>query len=97
MNDWGSGATVNVTVKNNGAATIDGWELIFSFPGDQQITNLWCAQYTQSGATVTVTNEAWNGTIPPGGTVSFGFNLSYSGSNAKPTAFKLNGVPCRVQ
>ena len=96
MNDWGSGATVNVTVKNNGTVTIDGWELVFSFPGNQKITNLWCAQYTQSGATVTVTNETWNSTILPGGTVSFGFNLNYSGSNVKPTAFTLNGAACQI-
>ncbi|HEY8463407.1 MAG TPA: cellulose binding domain-containing protein [Bacillota bacterium] len=36
-----------------------------------------------------------NGSIPPGATVSFGFNISYSGINAKPTAFTLNGLPAQ--
>ena len=29
-----------------------------------------------------------------GGTVNFGFNLNYSGSNAKPAGFTLNGALC---
>ncbi|HEY8464403.1 MAG TPA: cellulose-binding domain-containing protein [Bacillota bacterium] len=97
MNDWGSGATVNIAIKNNGSAVINGWTLAFSFPGNQKITNLWCAKYSQSGAAVTVSNESWNGSIAPGGTVTFGFNISYSGSNAKPSDFTLNGQPCQVQ
>ncbi|HEY8464448.1 MAG TPA: cellulose binding domain-containing protein [Bacillota bacterium] len=97
MNDWGSGATVTITISNKGTTTVNNWELKFNFPGDQKITNLWCAQYTQSGTAVTVTNEAWNSTIPPGGTVSFGFNLSYSGTNAKPAVFTLNGTACSVE
>lgn len=96
MNDWGSGATVTITIKNNGTVAINNWELKFSFPGNQKITNLWCAKYSQSGATVTVTNEAWNSTIAPGATVSFGFNISYSGTNTKPAAFTLNGAACTV-
>lgn len=96
MNDWGSGATVNITIKNNGTAAIDGWKLVFEFPGNQKITNLWCAQYSQSGATVTVTNEGWNSLIPQGGSVNFGFNITYSGTNAKPTRFTLNGIVCQV-
>lgn len=96
MNGWHNGATVSVTIKNNGTTTINNWELKFNFPGNQQITNLWCGKYTQSGSVVTVTNEAWNGTIPPGGTVNFGFNLSFSGTNDKPTGFTLNGSPCTI-
>lgn len=94
QNDWGNGATINITITNNGTTAINGWELKFSFPGNQQITNLWCAKYTQSGAAVTVTNEAWNSLIPAAGTVTFGFNINYSGTNAKPAIFTLNGQTC---
>jgi cellulose 1,4-beta-cellobiosidase len=93
QNDWGSGATVNVTIKNSGPA-IKGRILTWNFPGNQQITNLWNATFTQSGTSVTVKNAAFNETIAAGGTASFGFNLSYSGSNAKPTGFTLNGTAC---
>jgi endoglucanase len=95
-NDWGSGATVSVDVINDGASSIDGWTLAWTFPGDQQITNLWGGSYDQSGASVAVTNAGWNGAIPAnGGSVNFGFNLAYSGSNQVPAQFTLNGAVCQ--
>jgi hypothetical protein len=89
--DWGTGATVSVTITNNGATAINGWTLGWTFPGNQKIANLWNGSYTQNGASVSVSNQSYNSTIPAGGTVSFGFNISYSGTNAKPTSFTLNG------
>ncbi len=98
QNDWGSGATVNVTIRNNGTSAINGWTLAWTFPGNQQITQMWGATYTQSGASVSARNMSWNANIPAnGGTVNFGFNLSYSGTNAKPTSFTLNGAACQSQ
>jgi endo-1,4-beta-xylanase len=94
QNDWGSGATVSVTIKNNGATAINGWTLAWSFGGNQKITNIWNAAHTQSGTAVTVKNTAYNGAIAANGIISFGFNLTYSGANAKPTSFTLNGAPC---
>jgi endoglucanase len=94
QNDWGSGATVNVTITNNGSSAINGWTLEWTFSGNQKIANMWNANYTQSGTSVTVTNQSYNSAIPAnGGKVSFGFNISYSGSNVKPTSFTLNGNP----
>jgi endoglucanase len=92
QNDWGSGATVSVTIKNSGTTPVEGWTLAWKFGGDQKITNMWNGIYTQSGTEVTVKNQSYNAAIPAGGSVSFGFNLSYSGSNAKPTSFTINGV-----
>jgi hypothetical protein len=93
--DWGSGATVSVIINNNSSSTINGWTLAWTFPGNQQITSLWNGSYNQSGASVSVSDAGWNGTIGAnGGTASFGFNISYSGSNQAPTNFTLNGTPC---
>jgi lysophospholipase L1-like esterase len=97
MNDWGGGATVTVVIKNNGPAAISGWTLVWNFSGNQKITNLWSGSYTQSDTQVTVQNAVYNGTISAGGSVNFGFNISYSGSNAKPAGFYLNGQACQVQ
>jgi glucuronoarabinoxylan endo-1,4-beta-xylanase len=97
QNDWGSGATVSVAIKNNGASAINGWTLAWSFSGNQKITNLWNGSYTQSGTAVKVNNANYNSAIPAGGSVTFGFNLSYSGANPKPESFTLNGTPCLVQ
>jgi endoglucanase len=95
--DWGSGATVEITIKNNGTTALQSWSLGWEFAGGQKIVNLWNAAYTQSGNAVTATNNSYNATIPAGGSVSFGFNLTYSASNPKPTAFTLNGTVCEVQ
>ncbi len=96
-NDWGAGATCTVTVKNNSATAVNGWTLVWTFAGNQTLTQIWNATYTASGATVTVKNASYNNVIGAnGGTQAFGFNLSYSGSNAKPTAFTLNGTACSL-
>jgi beta-glucosidase len=97
-NDWGSGATVTVTIRNNSASAVNNWYLLWSFAGDQKIANLWDGIVNQSGRSVQVTNACYNGEIAAGGgKVSFGFNLYYSGANTKPFKFALNGVTCQVQ
>ncbi len=94
-NDWGAGATCTVTIKNNSATAVNGWTLVWTFAGNQTLTQIWNATYTASGATITVKNASFNNIIgASGGTQSFGFNLSYSGSNAKPASFTLNGTAC---
>lgn len=91
-NDWGSGATVNVTISSETA--VNGWTLDWTFPGNQTISNLWNGSFSQSGADVSVSNLSWNGNIAPNGSVSVGFNMSYSGSNSVPATFVLNGETC---
>lgn len=98
INDWGTGATVNITIRNNSSVPINGWTLAWTFTGDQQISNLWNGGYTQSGASVAVTAAGHNETIAAsGGKVSFGFNLTYSGANALPVEFTLNGQACAME
>ncbi len=92
-NDWNNGFTASVTLKNVGDP-VTSWNLGWTFPGNQQITNGWSARYSQSGQNVTATNEAWNGSLATGASVTLGFNASYSGTNAKPASFTLNGSPC---
>ncbi|MBM2618596.1 cellulose binding domain-containing protein [Actinoplanes sp. LDG1-06] len=87
----GFGATADVT--NLGDA-LTGWQLTWSFPAGQTVTQLWNGTVAQSGPRVTVTNAGWNGNLGAGGTVSVGFNGSWSGGNPAPTDFALNGVPC---
>ncbi|MDI1460877.1 glycoside hydrolase family 9 protein [Catellatospora sp. KI3] len=94
--DWNNGFTGNVTVKNTGTATINGWTLAFSFTAGQQITQAWSSKYTQTGANVAITNESYNGTLAPGASTSFGFNATHTGSNPRPAAFALNGVTCTI-
>jgi hypothetical protein len=93
---WAGGFTGNVTVTNTGASAVNGWTLAFSFPGDQHVTSAWNATVTQSGAAVTATNTSFNGTIAPGGNASFGFQGTWTSSNANPTGYTLNGTACTI-
>ncbi|MDH6565227.1 hypothetical protein M2160_000248 [Streptomyces sp. SAI-117] len=91
---WQDGFTADVTVTNTGSSQVNGWNLAFTLPSGQRITNAWNASVSPSSGSVTATNAGHNASIAPGGQVSFGFQGSYSGSFAKPAAFALNGTPC---
>ena len=93
-NDWNTGFTAQVRVTNTGGSPLSGWRLTFDLPGGQRVAQGWSATWTQSGATVTATNAAWNGSLAAGGTVDIGFNGTHTGSNPRPSGFALNGSPC---
>jgi hypothetical protein len=97
QSQWDNGLVVNpLTIKNTGSAAINGWTLAWAFAGNQQITNAWGIVVTQTGQSVSARNETWDATIPSGGTVTPGFQATYSGTNARPNSFRLNGAACSV-
>jgi cellulase/cellobiase CelA1 len=92
------GATI--AIKNNGSTALSNWSLTWSFANGQTISGSWNGAVTQSGANVTVSEQAgqtWEN-IPAGGSYTgFGFNGTWNGvTNAKPVAFSLNGTACTV-
>ncbi|MEU3147109.1 glycoside hydrolase family 48 protein [Streptomyces sp. NPDC006999] len=93
-NDWGSGFTADLTLTNRAAADIDGWTLTYAYAGNQRLVNGWNGSWSQSGSTVTVRNAGHNARIPAGGAVTTGAQFSYSGSNAAPSSFAVNGTTC---
>ncbi|MEV6708975.1 cellulose binding domain-containing protein [Micromonospora wenchangensis] len=93
---WPDGFQAEVTIRNTGTTAVNGWSLRWSFDNGQQLNQAWGVTYTQNGAQVTASSASWNGLLSPGGSVGFGFISSWSGSNAKPTAFTLNGQTCTV-
>ncbi|MFJ8692647.1 glycoside hydrolase family 9 protein [Streptomyces roseolilacinus] len=93
---WNGGFTSRVTVTNTGTEVISPWELTWSFADDQRITHHWSSRIAQTGQEVTARPASWNGTIPPGGSVAFGFNGTSDGRAADPTAFELNGGACAI-
>jgi cellulose 1,4-beta-cellobiosidase len=82
--DWGSGFNVNVTVNNTGSKAISSWKVTWTFSGSQKISNMWNANYTQSGASVSASNMTYNGSIAAGGNTSFGFQGT-PGAGSVPT------------
>jgi hypothetical protein len=93
-NQWSGGFGASVTITNTGSTTINGWTLAWTFANGQTVTQIWNATDTQTGSTVSATNVSYNGAIAPGGTVSFGFNGSWTSGNTNPTSFALNGQTC---
>ncbi|MFV2119865.1 cellulase family glycosylhydrolase [Streptomyces sp. Act-28] len=93
-NEWSGGFNADVTVRNTGTAAVRGWRLDFAFPGSQTVKSAWNAKVVQQGSQVRVAPEPWTETIPAGGSVSFGFNASFTGTNTAPAAFTLDGTAC---
>ncbi|MFV2113084.1 glycoside hydrolase family 9 protein [Micromonospora sp. LOL_025] len=93
----GTGFTAQVTIRNTGTSTVDGWTARFAFTGDQKVREAWLARATQAGATVTAKNESYNARIAPGGTVTFGFNaVTGGGANPAPGLITVNGAACTL-
>lgn len=95
-NQWSGGFQADVQLSNTGSSPWNGWALGWSFPNGQGVTQVWNAEHTQSGAAVTMKNLGWNANVAAGSSVSFGFTGSWSGTNGKPTAFKLGDQSCTV-
>ncbi|MCA9387245.1 cellulose binding domain-containing protein [Candidatus Dojkabacteria bacterium] len=96
---WSTGFNSIVTIQNLETTDINGWNVGWSFTGNQSITLSWDSSYSQSGTAVSVSNAAYNSVInASGGTVSFGFQASYSTANYGPedTEITLNGLNCNV-
>jgi endoglucanase len=93
-NTWGGGFTAALNVTNTGTTAWPDWTLHFAFPGNQKVTQGWSATWSQTGTDVTAKAMSWNGSVAPGQSVSIGFNGSYTGSNANPAAFTVNGRTC---
>ena len=55
-----------MTVRNGTTATT-GWNVTWTFADGQTISQVWNGTSTQTGATVTVRNAAWNGALAAGG------------------------------
>ncbi|MDG9715806.1 cellulose binding domain-containing protein [Streptomyces sp. DH24] len=95
-NQWSGGFQADVRLSNTGPSAWNGWSLTWSFADGQKVTQMWNARHTQSGSAVTAKDAGWNGKVAAGSSVSFGFTGDWSGTNAKPTAFRLGDRSCAV-
>lgn len=89
--DWGSGFVADITITNRQATVMNGWTLEFDF--DRNITGIWNANIASHvGNHYVIKAKSWNSMIPPGGSVTFGFQGTTGNVTAGPTSFVLNGV-----
>ncbi|MEU4420207.1 non-reducing end alpha-L-arabinofuranosidase family hydrolase [Actinoplanes sp. NPDC024001] len=90
---WQGGFNADVTITNLGDP-LSSWTLTWSYDAGQTVTQAWNTTLTQNGPAVTAKNVSYNGAVMTNGTVSFGFNGTWNGSNPVPASFALNGVAC---
>ncbi|MER7899037.1 cellulase family glycosylhydrolase [Streptomyces sp. NPDC096046] len=85
--DWGGGFNSEVKVTNTGTLPLKSWKVTWTWSGSQKVTSMWNASHTQNGATVAAVNAAHNGSVPVGGSASFGLGGAPGGGGA-------TGVSC---
>jgi len=84
---WGDGFVATVTVRNTSASTSTaGWSVGWTLPSGVRIDNTWMATGTTDVGLFTATNMAWNGTLAPAATTTFGVLAHTAGGTvAVPT------------
>jgi predicted carbohydrate-binding protein with CBM5 and CBM33 domain len=80
-NAWGGGFQGQVTVMNHGTSPSSHWKVTWTLGTGTQITSLWNGVQSGSSGTVSVSNAAYNGTIAPDGSTTFGFTANSTGNN----------------
>jgi cellulase/cellobiase CelA1 len=78
---WSGGFVATVTVRNVGTETLDGWRVSWRWSGDERILAVWKAVVEGGGPDVTVRNAAYNGTLAPDGSTTFGLLVAASVSS----------------
>ncbi|WP_026421973.1 glycosyl hydrolase family 18 protein [Actinokineospora inagensis] len=89
--DWGTGFSGKVTITNGGSTALSSWAVEFDLPSGTSIPSAWDAALTKTGDHYKFANLSWNGSVPVGGTASFGFNGTGPGN---PSNCTLNGAAC---
>jgi poly(hydroxyalkanoate) depolymerase family esterase len=87
VGSWQGGFQAQVTVTNNGSATLNGWTVRMTLASGQAITSLWNGVNTGTSGTVTVKNASYNGSLAAHAATSFGY--TGTGSAATPS-----GITC---
>ncbi|WP_433534347.1 endo-1,4-beta-xylanase [Micromonospora sp. CA-249363] len=83
VNSWNGGFQGEVTVANNGSATLSGWTVRLTLASGQTIANVWNGINTGTSGTVSVRNADYNGSLGANASTTFGF-LANGSSSAAP-------------
>ncbi|GIH91225.1 endo-1,4-beta-xylanase [Planobispora siamensis] len=83
VNSWQGGFQGEVTVKC--ASAVTSWRTTLTYPSGVNITQNWSSTMSASGNAFTFSNAPWNGTVPAGGSTTFGFIGSWNGTGTPPS------------
>ncbi|TQV74202.1 PKD domain-containing protein [Exilibacterium tricleocarpae] len=93
LNEWNTGFTASIRLTNNGATTVNGWSVGWTYTDGSSIGNLWNASLAGNNP-YTATPVSWNSTVNPGQTVEFGFNGNKGTTNAPAPQPAVTGNLC---
>lgn len=89
-NEWSTGLTGEIIVTNSGNSAVSGWSVGWQY-NTNRLSGSWNANVSGSNP-YTASNLSWNGTLQPGGSATFGFQVDKRGGSAEvPT---LTGSIC---
>ena len=89
-NEWNTGFTATITVKNDTSAAISGWNVSWQY-ATNRISGGWNANITGSNP-YSASNVSWNGNLAVGQSASFGLQGNKNGGSAeRPT---VSGTGC---
>ncbi|MEU4536687.1 cellulase family glycosylhydrolase [Streptosporangium sp. NPDC023825] len=81
-NHWQGGFQGEVTVSCTAAVT--NWRTVLTYPSGVNISQAWSSILSATPPVFTFANAAWNGSVPAGGSTTFGFIGTWSGTGAPP-------------
>jgi len=90
---WDGGYSGEITLTA-AARSYSTWVVTITIPASASISTAWEATYEQHGGTATFKPESWTDPVSPGAPVTFGFQISYSGSPTHPLSCSVASTPC---
>lgn len=89
-NEWSNGLTGEIVVTNSGSSAVNGWTIGWQY-NTNRLSGSWNATVSGNNP-YTASNLSWNGTLQPGQSATFGFQVEKRGGSAEvPT---LTGSIC---
>jgi hypothetical protein len=86
---------VTFTIRNTGSGAADGWAVTAQFSGSGSVSSRDAVAAGAGPGAVMFTPKSGNRVIAPGGSITFGFKVSATGSRAPTmTGCTINGGTC---
>ncbi|GAA2260345.1 glycosyl hydrolase family 18 protein [Streptomyces amakusaensis] len=83
------------TIRNSGAAPVNGWTLEFDLPAGVSLSGHYHGEASVNGSRVTVKNAYYNATVPANGsTEPWSYWFTATGPITEPTRCTVNGDKC---
>ncbi|MEN0036824.1 MAG: glycoside hydrolase family 6 protein [Cellvibrio sp.] len=89
-NEWNTGLTGEIVITNSSTTAVSGWTVGWQY-ATNRLTSSWNANLSGSNP-YTASNLGWNGTLQPGQSTSFGFQVDKRGGTAEVPS--LTGSIC---